>query len=743
MSVWKQIIDFILPGRASAPASSEHGKKVRRPLRESTLTSDFWLSNYVDLLDRFRDGGVFAYPISNPQDRRYGSNFPFWYSEQQLSVIRAQARLVATTSPNALGLLNGLCSYVVGPGYNYHVSPKSDKSVEESTVAACQAKIDRFINENDWSNFEQEIFTRSRTDGETFLRLFPQPSGRMLIRTIEPEQIIQPPGEDFSNWSYGIQTDPDDVFNIMNYHVNYFAPKGEDLEHDSTPSTPQGEIVSVDRIVHIKCNVPRAIKRGLSDFSYETLETFNIASKLRRNLGEGASVQSAIAAVRQHDAASHAQVEAFVEENIDYSVAQVPTGRATDYQRIEPGTFLDIPKGMNYVKPPGADSAKDHLDIFQALLRSAGNRHNAPEWLSSANVSGANYASSLTAESPFLRNCVRLQSMYRSHFKKIMTEVIRNSAEMGELPINILDLVDIVVTPPAVEARDKIADSQSDQTYYTIGAKSIQTISQERGLDFEQEQHNIEQMQEKMANESLAGQDPSAQMSDSALNGLQIENLVGIVMRVATGQIPVDVGRAVAQAVFPLMPEDQIANIFPDSLEGSQEPAPKSAAPPKAVKGSPTGMDRDLRLGQTFGRVSAASALGGARKSDDGSPPVPKAVKESLQEDVKGKYDHIEFHPPKQVRSAASKGLKLREKYGRGGTAVGLGRARDIVAGKEMTPKVINKMVSFFARHEVDKKGEGWGKDSAGYIAWLLWGGDSGWAWAKKVQGQMEAADKK
>jgi hypothetical protein len=214
-------------------------------------------------------------------------------------------------------------------------------------------------------------------------------------------------------------------------------------------------------------------------------------------------------------------------------------------------------------------------------------------------------------------------------------------------------------------------------------------------------------------------------------------------MRVATGQIPVDVGRAVAQAAFPLMPEDQIANIFPDSLEGSQKPAPKSAAPPKEIKNSPTGMDRDLRLGQTFGRVSAASALSGSRKSEDGTPPVPKAVKESLQEDVKGKYDHIEFHPPKQVRSAASKGLKLREKYGRGGTAVGLGRARDIVAGKEMTPKVINKMVSFFARHEVDKKGEGWGKDSAGWIAWNLWGGDSGWAWAKKVQGEMEAADKK
>jgi hypothetical protein len=720
MSVWRQIIDFLVPGKANAPVSPEHGKKVKRPLRESTLTSDFWLSNYVDLLDRFRDGGVFAYPISNPQDRRYGSNFPFWYSEQQLSVIRAQARLVATTSPNALGLLNGLCSYVIGSGYNYRIGPKSDSDIDDSTISAVQRIVNRFMYENEWELFEQEIFTRSRTDGECFLRLFPQPSGRMLIRTIEPEQIIQPPGEDFSNWSYGIETDPDDVFNIMNYHVNYFAPKGEDLEHDKTKETPQGEIVASDRIVHIKCNVPRAIKRGLSDFSYETLETFNIASKLRRNLGEGASVQSAIAAVRQHDAASHAQVEAFVEENIDYSVAQVPTGRATDYQRIEPGTFLDIPKGMNYVKPPGADSAKDHLDIFQALLRSAGNRHNAPEWLSSANVSGANYASSLTAESPFLRNCVRLQSYYKRAFTKVVYEAIRHAAQMGEIPINILENIDLIVTPPGVEARDKIADSQADQIYYNLGVKSVQTIAQERGLDFEQEQHNIDQMQEKLAEEIVPGEDDGTQMSDSALNGLQIENLTAIVMRVATGQIPVSVGKAIAKAAFPLMPEENLNEIFPEELEAINKPSPKAAGGLKPVKELPTGVDKDLQ-----------------------KPPEPdQPIAENLQEDVKGKYDHIEFHPPKQVRSAAQKGLKLREKYGRGGTAVGLGRARDIVGGKEMTPKVVNKMVSFFARHEVDKKGEGWGVDSAGYIAWLLWGGDAGWAWAKKVQGQMEAADK-
>jgi hypothetical protein len=58
--------------------------------------------------------------------------------------------------------------------------------------------------------------------------------------------------------------------------------------------------------------------------------------------------------------------------------------------------------------------------------------------------------------------------------------------------------------------------------------------------------------------------------------------------------------------------------------------------------------------------------------------------------------------------------------------------------GKSISADTIQRMVSYFARHEVDKKGEGWGKDSAGYIAWLLWGGDAGRSWANKIADDLE-----
>jgi hypothetical protein len=100
------------------------------------------------------------------------------------------------------------------------------------------------------------------------------------------------------------------------------------------------------------------------------------------------------------------------------------------------------------------------------------------------------------------------------------------------------------------------------------------------------------------------------------------------------------------------------------------------------------------------------------------------------------------FAPPQEVRNNAKRGLELRKKHGRGGTEVGVARARDLSNGKALSLDTLKRMNSYFARHEVDKKGEGWGVDSAGYIAWLLWGGDAGRAWAKRITSEQENKEK-
>lgn len=112
------------------------------------------------------------------------------------------------------------------------------------------------------------------------------------------------------------------------------------------------------------------------------------------------------------------------------------------------------------------------------------------------------------------------------------------------------------------------------------------------------------------------------------------------------------------------------------------------------------------------------------------------------------KYSHIDFTPPEGVRKEAKKGLAWRREHGRGGTSVGIARARDLSNGAKLSPSTIRRMKAYFDRHEVDKQGEGWspgdkGFPSNGRIAWSLWGSDSGWAYARKVVEQMNAADEK
>jgi hypothetical protein len=103
----------------------------------------------------------------------------------------------------------------------------------------------------------------------------------------------------------------------------------------------------------------------------------------------------------------------------------------------------------------------------------------------------------------------------------------------------------------------------------------------------------------------------------------------------------------------------------------------------------------------------------------------------------------VDLTPPKGAAEAAARGLELRRKHGRGGTEVGVARARDLSNRKTVSPSTVRRMNSYFARHEVDKQGEGWGEDSAGYIAWLLWGGDAGKSWAKKKADELDRAEGK
>jgi len=125
---------------------------------------------------------------------------------------------------------------------------------------------------------------------------------------------------------------------------------------------------------------------------------------------------------------------------------------------------------------------------------------------------------------------------------------------------------------------------------------------------------------------------------------------------------------------------------------------------------------------------------------------------------VPNKYSHIDFIPPKSVAIEAVKGLKYRELAGgKGGLSVEQAKAEGVGSGVQravnlknrdkLASETVKRMKALFDRHQKNKiinpkyKNEPW-KDR-GYVAWLIWGGDAGYSWAKKIVEQMEKADLK
>ena len=106
----------------------------------------------------------------------------------------------------------------------------------------------------------------------------------------------------------------------------------------------------------------------------------------------------------------------------------------------------------------------------------------------------------------------------------------------------------------------------------------------------------------------------------------------------------------------------------------------------------------------------------------------------------------VDLTPSEGARRAAEQGLEYRRKYGRGGTPVGIARARDIKNGKTLSPSTVRRMKAFFDRHEGNRvspaqKKESDGGPTNGWIAWLLWGGDAGRTWAEAKVRQLNAEE--
>jgi hypothetical protein len=241
-------------------------------------------------------------------------------------------------------------------------------------------------------------------------------------------------------------------------------------------------------------------------------------------------------------------------------------------------------------------------------------------------------------------------------------------------------------------------------------------------------------------------------LGGASLNGAQVASLINVINAVAMGAVSKEGAVSIITAAFPTISPDQARAIIAgvnvgttipttkeekqqiakdqggDTSGGSTPPAPEPTTPPPAPAG-------------TTQKKSSLEVL------ESLDPASIKMLIEGMMGGIElAKYDGIDFTPPQGAREAAKRALDVRETKPpsqRGMTAVGIARARDLMNGVKLSPDTARRMKAFFDRHEVDKKGSTWDEQGKGWQAWNGWGGDAGYAWARKVVGQMEARDKK
>jgi hypothetical protein len=415
--------------------------------------------------------------------RQDGGNHPFFWTETDLERSRGLARWLATKNMLAVGALNTLRNFTVKTGFKWEAQPApgwTQDPVAKELAAQVQACIDEFSDTNRLPQRERSAFLRSRRDGEVFCRFFDQGDGTTLFRFVLPEQVRQPLGSP-PEWSYGIETEPQDVETPVSYAVHYH------------PDPDEWEQVPAAEVAHLKLNVDEEIKRGLSDF-YCTAEAFDQTDKLLRNMRVTGGIQSAIGWFERFTNLSSDALSQFAGKRKDLNRPQIQhpiSGRDLNYEHMEPGQIRLINGNREMLPAPLAQNTTQHISIAQASMRALGVRWNAPEFMISGDASNNNFASILVAGSPFVNSIECEQDDYRWYFLRWRWVAVKNAARARRFVVggraygieDVARLVDLHATPPQVAIANKQAEAAVDHQDLAARVTSLQALRAKRGYD--------------------------------------------------------------------------------------------------------------------------------------------------------------------------------------------------------------------------------------------------------------------
>jgi capsid protein len=249
--------------------------------------------------------------------------------------------------------------------------------------------------------------------------------------------------------------------------------------------------------------------RGVPSF-WPCRDNLKRVDKILRNASATVEIQAAIAMIRKHVTATQTSVQNMISARKDagYTNAQNKTRNIAQYP---PGSILDTNADTQF-PAQGLDVSKPVL-LTQAVLRAVASRFVMPEFMLTADASNANYASTMVAEGPAVKNFGRAQQAMILRDREVFDRVIRLAIQSGRLNEDFLRHCEIKVTPPKLAVRDPLQEVQRDNLLVLGGAMSVQTLCARNQLDYEHEMEMILQHQERMG-ELVKGNVPPMEDGD-------------------------------------------------------------------------------------------------------------------------------------------------------------------------------------------------------------------------------------
>ena len=401
------------------PSITLRRERTRRQIAEEIVNRKAMevLSEGIPTFARDRDEGSWG---QSGTDRE-----PLNYGPSELADMY-ETCLELSYHPGARGLLDTMETFVIGD---------TTQIVAVDDEPKVQQYWDDWAKSANWDMRSKEMFRRYLRDGDVFNRWF-QPKatggiqaegGYLLTRFISPTEVIDP--ANMNNWghhSFGIETDPDDVEDV----VAYFRQYGYNDAKSMSPTT-KWERIPASEVDHFKCLVDTDIKRGRSWLmgvaKYITMHEGWIEQ--RWQLNRLRNLFAVIGNIKGVSGSSMSDIKAKFTDTEGKTLA----GEGTAKKMPRDALFL-LSKGIDYdlksLNLQASDAAEDGRNI--QLLTCVGT--SLPEYVVRGDASNANYSSTMVSESPMVKMFQKYQDILRYMFGVTYARVIAYGIATNQIP---------------------------------------------------------------------------------------------------------------------------------------------------------------------------------------------------------------------------------------------------------------------------------------------------------------------